>query len=98
MEYKNSVEVFKDRTYTVIKNENGHFKFTNLSTRTLTDIIKTLHTLEKVDDEELCLACCYQQYDGSFNVKVDPKEQYQRIYEYASDVYSTFLKKYNDAA
>lgn len=96
MDKENSVEVFSDRTYTIVKIENNKIRYEHLETNNLTNIISTLKKIKEMTDDSILFACCYKQYEGSFNVEVEPKSQYERIYNYACNNYKTFLKKFDN--
>lgn len=93
MNKEKSVEVFSDRTYTIIRIENNKIRYEHLETNNLDNIMTTLNKIKDMTDDSILFACCYKQYEGSFNVEVDSKSQYERIYNYACDNYKTFLKK-----
>lgn len=65
-----------------------------LGTSTLTEIIETLQQLNRMDKNAMLIACCYEQYNGgSFNIEVNPDEQYKEIYKYGNRKYKTFMDK-----
>jgi hypothetical protein len=77
-----------------VETVNGKITFKMLSTDTLYGIIDALQQLNNIPENALLIACCYEQYNGgSFNVEVNPDEQYKAIYEYGERKYKTFLKK-----
>lgn len=88
------VEVWGDRPYYVVEYINGKISFKMLSTSTLTEIIETLRQLNRMDKNAMLIACCYEQYNGgSFNIEVNPDEQYKEIYKYGKNNYKTFISK-----
>jgi hypothetical protein len=88
------VEVFSDRPYYVVEYIDGKISFKMLSTRSLTEIIATLRQLNRMDENAMLIACCYEQYSGgSFNIEVNPDEQYKEIYKYANRKFKTFMSK-----
>lgn len=88
------VEVWGDRPYYVVEYIDGKISFKMLSTSTLTEIIETLRQLNRMDKNAMLIACCYEQYNGgSFNVEVNPDEQYKEIYKYGKNNYKTFISK-----
>ena len=88
------VEVFSDRPYYVVEYIDGKISFKMLSTRSLTEIIETLRQLNRMDENATLIACCYEQYSGgSFNIEVNPDEQYKEIYKYANRKFKTFMSK-----
>jgi hypothetical protein len=88
------VEVWGDRPYYVVEYINGKISFKMLSTSTLTEIIETLRQLNRMDKNAILIACCYEQYNGgSFNIEVNPDEQYKEIYKYGNLKYKTFMNK-----
>lgn len=88
------VEVFSDRPYYVVEYIDGKISFKMLSTRSLTEIIATLRQLNRMDENAMLIACCYEQYNGgSFNIEVNPDEQYKEIYKYANRKFKTFMSK-----
>jgi hypothetical protein len=97
-EYKNSVEVYSDRTYTSIKVlENGELEIKHHWTKSLGDILELLKLLDQwIQDSTnvVLMAACYEQYHGSYNVIVDLVEQRERIINYADRHYKTFGQKY----
>lgn len=97
-EYKNSVEVYSDRTYTSIQVlENGELEIKHYWTKTLGGIIDLLQLLDQWIENSTnvtLMAACYEQYYGSYNVIVDLKEQRERIINYAESHYKTFAQKY----
>lgn len=96
MQKEKSVEVFSDRTYTIIKIEDNKIRYEHLSTDNLTNIISTLRAIRSMEKGSILFACCYKQYEGSYNVEVDAQEQYERIFTYATQNYKTFLKKFDE--
>lgn len=94
MKQKPSVEAFSDRTFTIIKIKDDKIMCDEYYTSTLQEIKRTLDALKDMDENDVCLACCYKQYEGSFNVIVNPKEQYSQICNYACHHYKTFSKNY----
>lgn len=96
MRKENSVEVFSDRTYTFIKIEDNNIRYEHLSTDNLTNIINALKTIRSMGEDSILFACCYKQYEGSYNIEVDAQEQYERIFTYATKHYKTFLKKFDE--
>ena len=92
---KTAVEVFRDRTYTIVTFENGQFKTENYTTDALYAIIEFLKVLDNLNGKNaLCLAACYVEYQGSFNVVVDIDAQREKIIEYAKRKYKTFEERY----
>ena len=90
----NKVEIFSDRPYYIVETINGKISFKMLKTNSLTEIIETLRELNRMDDNAILIACCYEQYSGgSFNVEVNPDKQYEAIYEYGKKIYKTFINK-----
>lgn len=87
------VEVFRDRPYYIVKNEDGKIVFEMLSTHALYSIIDTLKRINNMDENDVLIACCYQEYQGSFNIQVDKDSQYKAIYDYAKKHYATFEQK-----
>lgn len=88
------VEVWGDRPYYVVEYIDGKITFKMLSTHSLTEIIETLRQLNRMDENAILIACCYEQYNGgSFNVEVNPDKQYEEIYKYAKNHYKTFVTK-----
>ena len=88
------VEVWGDRPYYVVEYIDGKISFKMLSTSTLTEIIETLRQLNRMNKNAMLIACCYEQYNGgSFNVEVNPDEQYKEIYKYGKNNYKTFISK-----
>ena len=88
------VEVWGDRPYYVVEYIDGKISFKMLSTSTLTEIIETLRQLNRMDKNAILIACCYEQYNGgSFNIEVNPDEQYKEIYKYGDRKYKTFMNK-----
>lgn len=96
MRKEKSVEVFSDRTYTIIKIEDEKIKYEHLSTDNLTNIISALRAIRSMGKDSILFACCYKQYEGSYNVEVDAQAQYDRIFTYADRHYKTFLKKIDE--
>lgn len=92
------VEVWGDRPYYIVEYIDGKISFTTLRTSTLTEIIETLKQLNRMDKNAMLIACCYEQYNGgSFNIEVNPDEQYKEIYKYGKNHYKTFMSKIIDA-
>jgi hypothetical protein len=90
----NKVEVYSDRPYYVVEIINNKPSFKILRTSALYEIIETLKELNRMHSNAILIACCYEQYNGgSFNVEVNPDEQYKEIYNYAKEKYKTFLSK-----
>ena len=88
------VEVWGDRPYYIIEYIDGKISFKMLRTSTLTEIIETLQQLNRMDKNAMLIACCYEQYNGgSFNIEVNPDEQYKEIYKYGKNNYKTFISK-----
>lgn len=88
------VEVWGDRPYYVVEYIDGKISFKMLKTSTLTEIIETLRQLNRMDKNAMLIACCYEQYNGgSFNIEVNPDEQYKEIYKYGKNHYKTFISK-----
>lgn len=88
------VEVWGDRPYYVVEYIDGKISFKMLRTSTLTEIIETLRQLNRMDKNAMLIACCYEQYNGgSFNIEVNPDEQYKEIYNYGNRKYKTFMDK-----
>jgi hypothetical protein len=88
------VEVWGDRPYYVVEYIDGKISFKMLRTSTLTEIIETLRQLNRMDKNAMLIACCYEQYNGgSFNIEVNPDEQYKEIYKYGKNNYKTFISK-----
>lgn len=96
MRKEKSVEVFSDRTYTIIKIEDEKIKYEHLSTDNLTNIINTLKAIKSMGKDSILFACCYKQYEGSYNIEVDSQEQYECIFTYATKHYKTFLKNFDE--
>jgi hypothetical protein len=94
MKKVNKVEVYGDRTYYVVEIIDNKPSFKMLRTSALYEIIETLKELNRMHSNAILIACCYEQYNGgSFNVEVNPDEQYKEIYNYAKKKYKTFLSK-----
>lgn len=94
MKKVNKVEVYSDRTYYVVEIINNKPSFKMIRTRALHEIIETLKELNRMHSNAILIACCYEQYNGgSFNVEVNPDEQYKEIYNYAKKKYKTFISK-----
>ena len=93
MRKENFVNVYSDRPYYIMEYIDGNFNIKELQTNNLTNIISTLKEIEKMKPQDIIMAACYQQYEGSFNVIVDKNEQYKKIYEYANSHYKTFKQK-----
>ena len=88
------VEVWSDRPYYVVEYIDEKISFKMLKTSTLTEIIETLRQLNRMDKNAMLIACCYEQYSGgSFNIEVNPDEQYKEIYKYGNRKYKTFMDK-----
>lgn len=88
------VEVWGDRPYYIVEYIDGKISFKMLRTSTLTEIIETLQQLKTMDKNAILIACCYEQYNGgSFNIEVNPDEQYKEIYKYGDRKYKTFMDK-----
>ena len=96
MEKVNYVEVFCDRPYYIVSVENNEVKFKEIRTKTLSGVIESLKQIKNMKPLDRLIACCYRQYEGSFNIEVDPQKQYEKIYEYGMDNYATFAKKINE--
>ena len=90
----NTVEVFSDRPYTIITINDGQVVAKNYQVNNLDNLIDFIKLLDELEDKVnvICLACCYKQYVGSFNVQVDISEQKKRLIKYGSDNYATFHK------
>ena len=86
-------EFIEDSNSFIFKIENNKIRYEHLETNNLTNIISTLKKIKEITDDSILFACCYKQYEGSFNVEVDPKSQYERIYNYACNNYKTFARK-----
>lgn len=94
MKKVNKVEVYSDRTYYVVEIINNKPSFKMIRTSALHEIIETLKELNRMHSNAILIACCYEQYNGgSFNVEVNPDEQYKEIYNYAKKKYKTFISK-----
>lgn len=89
------VDVYCDRPYYIIEIVDGEVKMKECFTNTLTNTIDTLKDIKNMNENDILMSACYKQYEGSYNVIVDPKEQYKKIFEYASNNYKTFLQKYS---
>ena len=90
----NKVEVYSDRPYYVVEIIDNKPSFKMLRTSALYEIIETLKELNRMHSNAILIACCYEQYNGgSFNVEVNPDEQYKEIYNYAKEKYKTFISK-----
>lgn len=87
------VDVYSDRPYYIMEYIDGNFNIKELQTNNLTNIIITLKEIENMKPQDIIMAACYKQYEGSFNVIVDKNEQYQKIYDYANLNYKTFKQK-----
>ena len=88
------VEVWSDRPYYVVEYIDEKISFKMLKTSTLTEIIETLRQLNRMDKNAILIACCYEQYSGgSFNIEVNPDEQYKEIYKYGNRKFKTFMDK-----
>ena len=88
------IEVWGDRPYYIVEYIDGKISFTMLRTSTLTEIIATLRQLNRMDKNAMLISCCYEQYNvGSFNIEVNPDEQYKEIYKYGKNHYKTFMSK-----
>lgn len=94
MRKSNYVEVFSDRPYYIVNVIDNEVKFEELRTKTLSETISTLKRIEKMKPSEKLIACCYERYEGSFNVEVDPQEQYEHILMWGMENYKTFASKY----
>ena len=90
---ENKVEVWGDRPYYILEVVDGKITFKMLYTNTLTSIIETLQELTNMSEDAILIACCFEQYQGSFNVEVNPDEQYKEIYNYGNRHYKTFTSK-----
>lgn len=93
MRKEKRVEVFMDRPYYIINMENGKINIEELSTRNLSEIVKTLNRIKTMEQDDTLIACCYKEYEGSFNVEVDKDEQYKEIFKYGQSKYKTFETK-----
>jgi hypothetical protein len=89
------VDVYCDRPYYILENIEGEIKIKECCTNSLTNIINTLKDIKNMNENDILMSACYRQYEGSYNVIVDPKEQYKKIFEYGSNNYKTFLQKYS---
>lgn len=87
------VEVFSDMTFYIIDSINGKLHWKTLYTGTLYSLIDTLKEIKEMSKDATLIACCYKQYEGSFNVIVDPVKQYENLYNYALKEYKTFPSK-----
>lgn len=92
-----SVEVFSDMTFYIVDTLDGKLCWQTLYTNALYSLVDTLKSINDMHKDATLIACCYRQYEGSYNVEVDPVKQYERIYEYANRNYKTFLSKALDA-
>lgn len=99
MDNNKTVSVFSDRSYTSFEiKEDGSVEIKNHWTSALYSIIDFLKELDKwiaCDSNVILVAACYEQYQGSYNVVVDIKEQRKKIIEYAINNYKTFAAKYS---
>ena len=91
------VDVFSDRPYYIMEIVDGEIKMKECWTNTLSNVIDTLNEIKNMDENAILMSACYQQYEGSYNVIVNPKEQYEKIFEYGSSHYKTFHQKYSGA-
>ena len=90
----NKVDVYKDRPYYIVESIDNNISFKMINTCNLIEIIKTLQELNNMNKNAMLIACCYEQYNGgSFNIEVNPDEQYKEIYNYGKEHYKTFLKE-----
>ena len=98
MHNKESVEVYSDRTYTIVETlDDGTINIIHRWTKSLGQIIDFLQEIDKWIESEanvVMMACCYEQYQGSYNVVVNMKAQRERIIQYANAHYKTFSTKY----
>jgi hypothetical protein len=97
MRKENFVDVFSDRPYYIMEIVDGEIKMKECLTNTLSNVIDTLNEIKNMDENAILMSACYQQYEGSYNVIVNPKEQYEKIFEYGSCHYKTFHQKYSGA-
>ena len=95
MEKEESVDVYYDRPYYIVEYVDGEIKMKECFTTSMTTIIDTLNKIKDMSNNAILISCCYSQYKGSYNVIVDAKAQYEKIFKYATDKYKTFLSKYN---
>lgn len=94
MKKTNKVQVYSDRPYYVVEIIDNKPSFKMLKTSALYEIIETLKELNRMYSNAILIACCYEEYNGgSFNIEVNPDEQYKEIYNYAKEKYKTFLSK-----
>ena len=96
MEKGTRVKVFRDRTYTIVTNKDGKIKCENYNTYTLTNTVDFIKLLDSIEDDgnTICLAACYSDYGGSYNVQVDIKAQRDEIFDWACTKYKTFSSKF----
>lgn len=97
MKKENFVEVFSDRPYYIMEIVDGKIKMKECWTNTLSNVIDTLNEIKNMDENAILMSACYKQYEGSYNVIVNPQEQYEKIFEYGSCHYKTFHQKYSEA-
>jgi hypothetical protein len=94
MKKGNYVDVFSDRPYYIVEIVDGKIEMKECWTNSLTNVIQTLKEIKNMNDSAILMSACYRQYEGSYNVIVNPKEQYEKIYEYGSNHYKTFHQKF----
>ena len=97
MKKENSVEVFSDRPYYIMEVIDGKIQIEECWTNSLTNLVDALTKIKNMNENAILMSACYQQYVGSYNVIVNPKEQYKKIYEYGEMHYKTFHQKYCEA-
>lgn len=88
------VDVYCDRPYYIMRIVDGEIQMKECTTSTLGNVIDTLNDIKNMNENDILMSACYQQYEGSYNVIVDPKEQYEKIFEYGKNHYKTFISKF----
>lgn len=92
-----SVEVFSDMTFYIVDSINGKIQWKTLYTSALYAVVDALQQLhDNMHTDATLIACCYKEYEGSFNVVVDPVKQYEKIYNYGIKKYKTFISKVSE--
>ena len=92
-----SVEVFSDMTFYIVDSINGKIQWKTLYTSALYAVVDALQQLhDNMHTDATLIACCYKEYEGSFNVVVDPVKQYEKIYNYGINKYKTFISKVSE--
>lgn len=94
-----SVEVFRDRAYTIVEVIDGNIVCNNYETNNIDNTIDFIKALDRAKEKNaVCLASCYETYVGSHNVLVNMQAQRDRVYEWACNKYKTFSQKYQERA